>query len=262
MKKGCKDPQKEIAKILKSIRKDINGIAKADQKSSKKKFIVQYITLGIASIALIFNAIAVIITNCQLKEMSRKPELYLEVRDEEPVDSIYNKIDCKAMIFRCTLFNSGNDIARNIKILHSLDVDSAISILVTSQTRDDVTFLNREGNELGDTSTFPTATKNELEDTIAKFDTLYFPIDGNSTKIDTHYFERTNRNIVSINVSQHYKPISYGKDSPLKLHFIWLLRNVSPEIDTYYIPYTITSDKGAFQDTLKIKNPFYNENKQ
>jgi len=271
MKKEEKDDfQKEIAKTLKSIRKDVketcnkidskvDETAKAVQKLSKIKFTKENITLWIALIALILNAVAVIITSCQLKQMSRKPELYLEARDIDTVNTTYNKINNKAMIFRCDLLNSGNEVARNIKITHSLylDVDSTLSVRLTSQKGDDFGFFNRYGNEPGDTIT------NINPPSIVKFDTLYFPrIVGDSTKIDTHYFKRANSNTVSIDVSKYYKMISYGKDSSLKLHFIWLLRNVSTEIDMYYIPCTIKSDKGNFEDIITIENPFYKKGKQ
>jgi len=251
MKKGREDPQKEIAKTLKSIRKDINEIAKAGQKSSKIKFTIEYITLGIVFIALILNARAVIITSRQLNEMSRKPKLSLEVREPEPVDTIYNKINNNAMIFRCDLVNSGNDDAKNIEIGHSLNLDtySSLSIRVTSQTEDDISSL------YSDRPIDTTSLSSPKSPDYTKCDTFFFPKLPDSVKIDTVRFPSNTRNWITLEVHKHYESISYGR--PFKLHYTWLLWNISPKTDAYYIPYFIYSDKETFEGTLRIKNPFY-----
>ncbi|MBN1695352.1 hypothetical protein JW879_08130 [candidate division WOR-3 bacterium] len=265
MKKENEDPQKEIVEILKSIRKDVKEkFNKIDStvddtvREVKKSSKIKYLTLGFTAFALLVNAVVLCVAIRQLNEMSRKPELYLEVRDIDPVNTTYNKINYKAIIFRCNLFNSGNAIAKDIQINHRLDVDPALSISVTSTEEDDFTIYYTGGDELVDTtigSGFPFSEKS-----VEKFDTLYFKkTTGDTTKVDTHYFEKTNENAVLMQVYKYHRGISFGRSERrgLKLHFIWLLSNVSEEINNYYIPYTITSDKGSFEDIMKIKNPFY-----
>ena len=236
--------------------------------------IIGIVSLIISTIAVFFTFTILIINIWQFRdtkrhqdwtrnEISRKPELYLEARGDEPVDSIYNKIDCKAMIFRCDLVNSGKECAKNIEIKHSryLDSDPKLSIYISSQGKDEPIFYT-PNDETADTMSFDVGKINPFmgNDTTAD-STISIYVPNASTTV---YFKKTDESTVLIPL-YYYNRISFQENAnevkKVELHYIWLLWNMSQEIDTYCIPYTITSDEGIFEDTLKIKNPFCNNDK-
>jgi len=206
--------------------------------------------------------------NWTREEMSRRPELHLEPREPDfDIEFIDKNIDSKAMIFRCDLVNSGDQIARYIQIRHFLYLyyNSIVSIFVYSQLEEDLVFYNA-GKHTADVSMLgwkqAIITRNKKKDKVTDSTIcVYVP-----NVEDTVCFKVTNRNAVSMKIYKNREVIYYdeneGQNYRVKLPYVWLLVDLPPHIDTFYIPYSIDSDRGIFQDTLKIKNPFYKENEQ
>jgi len=283
MKKERSDFQKEINKLFRSIQRNINTMLdKIDssinsinetveiiQQSSKVSSRISRISIGLTVIMVLltigivafgiyqFN-ITKIYQDWTIKEMSRKPELYLEAREIEIVDSIN-----KEAIFRCDLVNSGDRIAKYIQIRHSLSryFDSTRSISVYSPLKD-IVFYRDESNardSILDRGSYNTEKIKILDSTNS--------VSGYSAeKKGTVYFAETDKNAVSMKVYKNQEVIYFdqkeGQDYSLKLPYIWRLSNMSPKIDAYYIPYFIDSDEGIFEDTIRIENPFYKKEEE
>jgi hypothetical protein len=271
MKKGRKNkPQGKINKILKLIWKGFYKI---------RKFLEKWLPIILSIIALLLSfkiynlgdrqfRVTKTYQDWTIKEMSRSPELYLKPREpDSDIEFIDKNIDSKAMIFRCNLVNSGDQIAKYIQIRHSLYLyyNSIVSIFVYSQLKEDLVFCNAGNHNvdvslLGWKQTF--LTRNKKKDKVNDSTIcVYVP-----NVEDTVCFKVTNRNTVSMKVYKNQEIIYYNQNEgpkyEVKLPYVWLLVDLPSNIDAFYIPYIIDSDRGAFQGTLKIKNRFYNENKQ
>jgi len=255
------------------MKKKSSNSAKVDKTAKTVKWLTkENINIGLSVLVFFVSAASLLFLICQskgtrdyqklsIKEISRKPKLYIEAREPAPVDSIYNRINNKAMIFRCNLINSGNEGAKDIKIRHSLYLadDPTISIYVSSQGKDKPIFYTPNDKTADSLSFNAEKIKLFIENDTAADSTISIYVPSADTTV---YFKKTDASTVSIPL-YYYDGISFqenpNKVERAELHYIWLLWNISPKTDTYYIPYTITSNRGIFQDTLKIKNPFYKE---
>jgi len=47
----------------------------------------------------------------------------------------------------------------------------------------------------------------------------------------------------------------------VKLPYVWLLVDIPSDNDTFYIPYHIDSDRGIFEDIMKIGKPLKKNDK-
>jgi len=229
----------------------VDKTAKTDQQLANENLNISRKTNKISGWVLILTAAFLVLGFYQfkvtkayqewsIKEMSRKPKFSIESREPEIIDSI-NKV----IIFRCNLVNSGNDIAKYVQIRHPLylDADSTLSIYVSSIAKNDIVYYRNTYCE----------EKNKATDSLPSIYVF------STAKNDTVDF--TEKNMVSMKVYKNQEVIYFDQnesyDYSLKLHYIWQLSNMSPQTDTYYIPYFIDTDKGIFEDSIRVGNPFY-----